>query len=217
MAKTIYDYWFVQFDFPDENGNPYKSSGGKMVWNDTTHPNLPAGWNTMHISELLEKQPSTTKLPTSAYNKFGQIPIVDQSANFIAGYTNDKTSILHQKAGYIVFGDHTRIVKYICFPFARGADGTQIISSNNVRMPNELFYQIIKHIDLSNYGYARHFKFLKESVIVLPTEAIANEYVKQVNKLHEYQTAILKENQYLTYLRDWLLPMLMNGQATIED
>jgi type I restriction enzyme S subunit len=217
MAKTIYDYWFVQFDFPDENGKPYKSSGGALLYNEVLKKEIPFGWTIDTLGNLLSKVPNSTKIPSTDFYDKGSIPVIDQSSDFIAGYTDDETSLLYNKTGYIVFGDHTRVVKYIRFPFARGADGTQVINSNNRCMPNELFYQVIKSIDLSNYGYARHFKYLKDTIIAIPSAKLANIYAEKVGKLYENQVSIMKENNALSQLRDWLLPMLMNGQATIED
>ena len=217
MAKTIYDYWFVQFDFPNENGKSYKSSGGALLYNEVLKKEIPFGWTIDTLGNLLSKVPNSTKIPAIDFYDKGSIPVIDQSSDFIAGYTDDETSVLYNKTGYIVFGDHTRVVKYICFPFARGADGTQIINSNTRCMPNELFYQVIKSIDLSNYGYARHFKYLKDTIIVIPSANLADIYAEKVGKWYENQVSIMKENNALSQLRDWLLPMLMNGQAIIED
>lgn len=217
MAKTIYDYWFVQFDFPDDNGKPYKSSGGALLYNEILKKEIPFGWTIDTLGNLLSKVPNSTKIPATDFYDKGSIPVIDQSSDFIAGYTDNETSLLYNKTGYIVFGDHTRVVKYIRFPFARGADGTQVINSNNRCMPNELFYQVIKSIDLSNYGYARHFKYLKETIIAIPSAKLANIYAEKVGKWYENQVSIMKENNALSQLRDWLLPMLMNGQATIEE
>ena len=217
MAKALYDYWFVQLEFPDKNGKPYKSSGGALLYNEVLKKEIPFGWTIDTLGNLLSKVPNSTKIPATDFCDKGSIPIIDQSSDFIAGYTDDETSLLSNKTGYIVFGDHTRVVKYIRFPFARGADGTQVINSNNRCMPNELFYQVIKSIDLSNYGYARHFKYLKDTIIAIPTANLADMYAEKVGKWYENQVSIMKENIALSQLRDWLLPMLMNGQATIGD
>ena len=217
MAKALYDYWFVQLDFPDKNGKPYKPSGGALLYNEVLKKEIPFGWTIDTLGNLLSKVPNSTKIPATDFCDKGSIPIIDQSSDFIAGYTDDETSLLSNKTGYIVFGDHTRVVKYIRFPFARGADGTQVINSNNRCMPNELFYQVIKSIDLSNYGYARHFKYLKDTIIAIPTANLADMYAEKVGKWYENQVSIMKENIALSQLRDWLLPMLMNGQATIGD
>ncbi|HEZ2011916.1 TPA: restriction endonuclease subunit S, partial [Neisseria meningitidis] len=157
MAKTLYDYWFVQFDFPDANGKPYKSSGGEIVFDETLKREIPKGWGSIELQSCLAKIPNTTKILNKDIKDFGKYPVVDQSQDFICGFTNDEKSILNPQDAHIIFGDHTRIVKLVNFQYARGADGTQVILSNNERMPNYLFYQIINQIDLSSYGYARHF------------------------------------------------------------
>lgn len=216
MAKTLYDYWFVQFDFPNENGKPYRTSGGKMIWNEQIKREIPQNWTSITIGEILDKVPNTSRILSSEYMREGAIPVIDQSSDFIAGYTNDYNSILESKSGYIVFGDHTRIVKYVRFPFARGADGTQILKSKNPCVPEELFYQIVDSIDLSNYGYARHFKFLKETPIVVPSKKVGDEFSRITSSIYEKQVKIVFENIELERLRDWLLPMLMNGQARVE-
>ncbi|MDO5327148.1 MAG: restriction endonuclease subunit S [Clostridia bacterium] len=213
MAKTLYDYWFVQFDFPDENGKPYRTSGGAMEKCKELGREVPKGWKPYKISELLAPIPNTVRIQTGEYKKEGAVPIIDQSASFIAGYTNEESALLFSDSGYIVFGDHTRIVKFIRFPFARGADGTQIIDSNSPCMPNELFYQAIRSINLSNQGYARHYKFLKDTMVIVPKETIAKLYQKIVSPLYEKISKIVFENVELEKLRDWLLPMLMNGQV----
>ncbi len=216
MAKTIYDYWFTQFDFPDENGKPYRTYGGTMEWNEQLKRKIPKGWTAETIGNLLSKTPNTTRIQTSDYLSDGSIPVVDQSSEFIAGYTNENSACLSAPSGYIVFGDHTRIVKYIRVPFARGADGTQILKSKTPCVPEELLYQIVRGVDLSNQGYARHFKFLKDTPMIVPKETVAQKYAEKVRPIHDMQTKLVFENVELTKLRDWLLPMLMNGQATVE-
>ena len=217
MANQLYEYWFMQFQFPNLYGNPYKTSGGSMKYNLLLKIQIPEAWQVQTLSSLLDKIPNTLRIQSSNYKATGRIPIIDQSTSLIAGYTNDQATLLHDKNGYIVFGDHTRIVKYILFPFARGADGTQILKSKSSCMPTELLYHTIKHIDLSNQGYARHFKFLKDSIIIVPSEDIAQQFAKKVSLWHEQQKQLLFENNELVKLRNWLLPMLMNGQATIDD
>ena len=128
MAKTIYDYWFVQFEFPDGNGNPYKTSGGALLYNEVLKKEISFGWTIDTLGNLLSKVPNSTKISATNFCDKGSIPVIDQSSNFIAGYTDDETSLLSNETGYIIFGDHTRVVKYIRFPFARGTDGTQVIS-----------------------------------------------------------------------------------------
>jgi len=217
MAKTLYDYWFVQFDFPDANGKPYKSSGGEMVFDETLKREIPKGWESVELQSCLAKVPSTVKILNKDIKDFGKYPVIDQSQDFICGFTDDEKSILNPQDTHIIFGDHTRIVKLVNFKYARGADGTQVILSNNERMPNYLFYQIINQIDLSSYGYARHFKFLKEFPIILPDKDISRKYNEIVNYFFIKIRNNIKQNHHLTQLRDFLLPMLMNGQVSVAE
>ncbi len=218
MAKTVYDYWFVQFDFPNAEGKPYKSSGGKMVWNEKLKREVPDGWEATTIASLLSLEgKSTIKIPSSEILLDGSIPVVDQSVDYIAGYTNNMDSIIKTDEPRIVFGDHTRILKFINFDFARGADGTQVLLSNNKRMPQHLFYHSLLKIDLSNYGYARHFKFLKEATTILPDEEVANKFEVLAKSNYLMIRDNILQNQQLSSLRDWLLPMLMNGQVRPMD
>ncbi|HEZ4184168.1 TPA: restriction endonuclease subunit S [Neisseria meningitidis] len=217
MAKTLYDYWFVQFDFPDANGKPYKSSGGEIVFDETLKREIPKGWGSIELQSCLAKIPNTTKILNKDIKDFGKYPVVDQSQDFICGFTNDEKSILNPQDAHIIFGDHTRIVKLVNFQYVRGADGTQVILSNNERMPNYLFYQIINQIDLSSYGYARHFKFLKEFKIILPSKDISQKYNEIANTFFVKVRNNIKQNHQLTQLRDFLLPMLMNGQVSVAE
>lgn len=217
MAKTLYDYWFVQFDFPDANGKPYKSSGGEIVFDETLKREIPKRWGSIELQSCLAKIPNTTKILNKDIKDFGKYPVVDQSQDFICGFTNDEKSILNPQDAHIIFGDHTRIVKLVNFQYARGADGTQVILSNNERMPNYLFYQIINQIDLSSYGYARHFKFLKEFKIILPSKDISQKYNEIANTFFVKVRNNIKQNHQLTQLRDFLLPMLMNGQVSVAE
>lgn len=216
MAKTLYDYWFVQFDFPDANGQPYKTTGGKMVYNKTLKREIPEGWNNGIIEEVIGKAPKANKVPAKEFNLSGLLPVIDQSQDFICGFTDDDTAKIKPETAHIIFGDHTRAVKLVNFEYARGADGTQVLVPNSENMPSYLLFQVVADIDLSNYGYARHYKFLKESKCVIPTSSIAQAYQEKVKPLHDKVKANIFQNHELQQLRDWLLPMLMNGQVTVK-
>ena len=82
MAKTLYDYWFVQFDFPDANGKPYKSSGGEMVFDETLKREIPKGWESVELQSCLAKVPSTVKILNKDIKDFGKYPVIDQSQDF---------------------------------------------------------------------------------------------------------------------------------------
>lgn len=216
MAKTLYDYWFVQFDFPDQNGKPYKSSGGKMIYNPELKREIPEGWGVESVGNLLDKVTKAEKIENNSIEFVGRIPVIDQSQKYIAGFTNNQSSLIQPQNGHVIFGDHTRVVKFINFDYARGADGTQVLISNNENISNILLYHMIEDFDLSNYGYARHFKFLKEKLVIVPDKKISLKFANKADVIYKKIRNNIFENQELNQLRDWLLPMLMNGQVKVE-
>lgn len=210
IIDIMFEYWFMQFDFPDIDGNPYKSSGGKMVFNELLKKDIPVGWDAKPLSELLSKIPVTKKYKTSEYLDNGEYPIIDQSERFIAGYTNEEEDVLNID-NCIVFGDHTKILKYVNFDFARGADGTQIIASNNENLSNFILYLQLKQFNLVSQGYSRYFKFLKEKIIIIPTKEICNEFISKVeNKYKEFYTKFnsLHEENFF----EFILPTFFNNK-----
>lgn len=216
MAKRLYDYWFVQFDFPNEEGKPYKTSGGKMVWNEVLKRKIPEGWEVVQIQSILDKYPSTKRFNTSEYLYDGKYPIVDQdSSSFIAGYTNEENGLLKQFPA-VLFGDHSTCVKFLNFEFCRGADGTQILYSNEDRIKPYYLYLAVKSLIIPNQGYSRHFKYLKELPVILPSLELADKFQKIVKPTYEKKTKCDKQIEKLSRLRDRLLPLLMNGQVEVE-
>lgn len=216
MAKQLYDYWFVQFDFPDENGKPYKSSGGKMVWNEKLKREIPEGWEVKMIGDILDKVISTPRLTTDEYQTKGIYPIIDQATDiYFAGFTDRKDAVVEQYPA-VIFGDHSCAVKYVNFPFVRGADGTQVMLSKVPEISIEYLYFVVKSIKV-NKGYARHYSFIKDSPIIVPSIEISNKFKIITEKLYIQYKNYKLESIHLTHLRDSLLPMLMNGQVTIEE
>lgn len=215
MAKTIYDYWFLQYEFPNEEGKPYKSSDGKMVYNKQLKKEIPEGWTIKKIEEILSKIPNTYKYNSAEYKEKGQYPIIDQSSNYICGYT-DKEEDLLKLENCIVFGDHTKFVKYVNFNFARGADGTQIINSSEENLPNYLLYMQINDMQLVSQGYSRYYKFLKDKYVFIPNIKVSNMYMNKMNMALEKIKKCREENYQLQNLRDYLLPLLMNGQVSFK-
>ncbi|MFN5588665.1 MAG: hypothetical protein ACK48P_02405, partial [Holosporales bacterium] len=140
--------------------------GGKRHGEARNHPVLPEGWAYCNFSDCLEKLhlPVKEKLQTKDYQKSGHYPIIDQGQDLIAGWTDTVSSVISEPLPLIIFGDHTRAFKYVDFPFARGADGTQLlkpIASINVLY----FYYVCLSIDIQNRGYNRHYSILKEKVV----------------------------------------------------
>lgn len=119
------------------------------------------------VGELLDAVPRQPKIKRSAYQESGRYPIVDQSQADIAGYTDDESWLYQGELPVVIFGDHTRVLKFVNFPFCVGADGTQLlrpVTGNDIRY----FYYALRNVDLTNYGYERHFKYLKEAEIPAP-------------------------------------------------
>ena len=202
-AQRLYKEWFVDLRFPGHENT-------KIV------DGVPEGWEKKKVGDLIAKVQRTKQVPANEYLKTGSIPVIDQSRNYIAGYTNDSECLVIVTTPYIVFGDHTRVLKYIPFSFAKGADGTQLIMSNDLkRMPQSLFYISLIGIDLSNYSYARHFKYLKEESILVPSVNIATSYDNIVAKYHHNIQKNRENIRLLTEARDRLLPKLMSGEIAV--
>lgn len=201
-AQRLYKEWFVDLRFP----------GYEDV---EVVDGVPEGWKKEHIGDLIKKVTRTKQIKTAEYLPEGTFPIIDQSRDFVAGYTNDQEAVVDMGCPVIVFGDHTRILKYIQFPFAKGADGTQLIISNNENMPQSLLYSSLVAVDLSNYHYARHFKYLKAENILVPSREIAKEFDWYVSPmLLQIQQLRNMENK-AAEARDRLLPKLMSGEIEV--
>ena len=201
-AQRLYKEWFVNLRFPGHEHT-------KIV------DGVPEGWDRMPVGSLIGKVDRTKQIPTSEYLPNGKIPVIDQSREFIAGYTNDVQAIVKSKAPIIVFGDHTRILKLVQFPFAKGADGTQLIISASERMPQRLLYCSLMNIDLSNYHYARHFKYLKSEIILLPSKGIADDFEKITDPVFKKIQSCRDQCCWGQEARDRLLPKLMSGEVEV--
>ena len=202
-AQRLYKEWFVDLHFPGHEN-------AKIV------DGVPEGWEKKYVGDMISKIQRTKQVTASNYQASGKIPVIDQSRNYIAGYTDDAECLVKVTVPYIVFGDHTRILKYIPFSFAKGADGTQLIMSNDLdRMPQTLFYNSLIEIDLSNYSYARHFKYLKEESVLLPSEQVARKYDSIVSKYYQNIQRSREQIRLLTEARDRLLPKLMSGEIAV--
>ena len=213
MAKQLYDYWFVQFDFPNEEGKPYKSSGGNMVWNEKLKREIPEGWEVTNIGFILDKVISTPRVSTDYYLPNGLFPIIDQTTDvYYAGFTNKKDAVVNQFPA-VIFGDHSCAVKFVNFPFVRGADGTQVMLSKNANISIEYLYYVVKDIKIGK-GYARHYSFLKEQPIVVPAQKEARTFKDMTQVIFEQITRNRIEILTLTKQRDELIPLLMNGQVS---
>lgn len=200
-ARLLYKEWFVHLRFPGHEHT-------KII------KGIPEGWKMIQVKELLSKVKRPGKIQMNEYLKEGSIPCIDQSREFIGGYTENKDALIDDLP-MIVFGDHTRILKFIDFPFACGADGTQLISSNDPYLSQEYFFFALDAIDLSNYFYARHFKFLKDQYMPRPINRLIEQFTDVVKPIMRQIKILRQQDHYLSNARDLLLPRLMNGAIAV--
>lgn len=238
LAKTIYDYWFVQFDFPDRNGKPYKSSGGEMVYNKECDRAIPAGWEIGTLFDLGDivggSTPSTQNLLNFCNNGTAWITPKDLSGNvgnkFISKGNLDVTEIGIKEASLKIYPKESVLLS------TRAPIGYMAISRNDFTtnqgfksfIPNKefsthfIYYTIQSSLKtIIQYASGSTFKeisatTLKSIKVCLPKRSISNLFTQKVSPIFRRQDILEKENQQLTQLRDWLLPMLMNGQISVK-
>lgn len=223
MAKTIYDYWFLQFEFPNEEGKPYKSSGGKMVWNEELKREIPEGWevkNIFNVADIIYGFP----LSVEKFNKNGNIPVIrirDIISNSISAYTNELFDEKYlTKEGDLLIGMDGNFQMNFWF---RDGDcvNQRITRIREIDYPNYLIMLQIKpfiekkvdSVARSTVGHLSD-KDMKSLKILIPNNfGIYTPFKSILNK----QLLVTKENQELTSLRDFLLPLLMNGQVGFKN
>ncbi len=155
-----------------------------------------------------------TKLQTSDYLDEGAFPIIDQGAAFICGYTDDAAALWPYALPVVVFGDHTRILKFVDFPFAIGADGTQCMTSAPGVDARYLYYAL-QSLDLRGEGYARHFKLLKEKSIPVPDLHKQVEIADQLFAQEKSISAAEQTTQRLLATKRALLFDLLSGRVPV--
>lgn len=232
MSKQLYDYWFVQFDFPDENGKPYKSSGGKMVYNEKLKREIPEGWevkNLFHIANYYNGLACQNFRPQKDELCLPVIKIKEMHN----GFTSETELASHRipqeakiRRGDVLFA-WSASLEVMLWGYGMGALNQHIfkVTSNNGYPRSFYFYQL--------KDYVGHFKkiaeakkttmghitqdHLEQSLIVVPPSLdLPNLLEERLKPMFDKMVSLTYENRRLTHLRDLLLPMLMNGQVTIE-
>lgn len=126
------------------------------------------GWEIKPFEEILEKVKYSKKIPKQQYKKRGTYPIVSQEQEIISGFWDEKNDLFRLNKPIVIFGDHTKVVKYIDFDFVIGADGVKILSPTEEILTKYLYYFVLS-VNLRDLGYARHFRLLKEQKIPVPS------------------------------------------------
>ena len=239
----LYDYWFTQFDFPDENGKPYRASGGQMVWNEDAKKDIPVGWNCAKLSDAVEgirtglnprdnfklgngaiKYITVKNLRSDGILDFSGCDTIDETARAIVHRRSDVCT------GDILFASIAPLGR--CHLVQESPQDWDInesvfsIRCNKITVTPEYLYMhlqgeaFVKKSTACSTGSV--FKGIRintllDSRMLLPPMQIVEKFSKQTKPIFSLQYKLNKEIQALTQLRDWLLPMLMNGQATISD
>ncbi len=237
MAKTLYDYWFVQFDFPDKDGKPYKTSGGKMVWNEDLKRAIPEGWTSGTLLDLGEIIGGSTPpreiddyftsngtawitpkdLSLNTGNKFitrGELDVSDKGIKAASLNIMPKGTILlssRAPIGYLAISrEHVTTNQ-----------GFKSFVPRNGYSTEYVYYSIQNMIPtIENNSAGSTFKevsgsTLKAIKVGLPDTEIIQNYTSMVENIFNRQDNLERQNQTLAELRDWLLPMLMNGQVQV--
>ena len=233
MSKMLYDYWFVQFDFPDANGKPYKSSGGKMAYNATLKREIPSGWhdsNVLAVADLLGGGTPTKKKP---HYWGGDIPFftpTDADGSIFKFSTTDYITSEGLK------GSSTKLFsKHTVFITARGSVGRLVLAGVDMAMNQScyalraktgtshvfLFFlakELIHHLHVKSSGSVFDSivsNDIELTKLAIPKGEVIEMFAAVVEPAFEKIANNTKENQQLAQLRDWLLPLLMNGQVTV--
>ena len=232
----LYDYWFTQFDFPDNDGNPYQTSGGKMVWNDTLKRNIPENWKVQSvISNCLSSiiKPGVEIFNTKTYLATADVKGTSISTGTIVDYDGrESRANMQPSINSVWFAKMKNSIKHLYL----NKEMQPIISSSILSTGfcglqcNEISFEYIASY-VSNAYFEIHKDMLahgatQEAVnnddlagvhIIIPEDTVLRAYHETTQAIYAQISKNICENQELVKLRDWLLPMLMNGQATISD
>jgi type I restriction enzyme S subunit len=126
------------------------------------------GWEIKKFEDCLEKVVYTKKIPRKDFHEVGEYPIISQEHEFVNGFWNNSNDLFKVKKPIVIFGDHTKVLKYVDFDFVLGADGVKILEPKN-SIDTRFFFYFLQNINLGNLGYARHFRLLKEISVIYPT------------------------------------------------
>ena len=236
MAKQLYDYWFVQFDFPNEEGKPYKSSGGAMVWNEKLKREIPTSFDVKSLSEIIEVKDGTHDSPKPQDNGYFLLTskhLTERGLDYASAYkiskedyesinkrskvdTNDILFSMIGTIGNSYFVEETKINFAI--------KNMALFKTSAKRWFSEYMYLYLSSCDYKHYegnslsGSIQKFVSLRtlRDMPILYHEDIIKVFAKEVRNIITMMVNLRKENIELTKQRDELLPLLMNGQASVN-
>ena len=231
MAKTLYDYWFVQFDFPDQNGKPYKSSGGKMVYHPELKREIPEGWGVdslWNIANFYNGLAMQKYRPVTTEDDY--LPVI-KIREMMNGFTKDteKARLDIPTEAVVERGDilfsWSATLEVIIWGKERGALNQHIFKVTSDTYPKSFIYfelksylkvfKAIAELRKTTMGHITQ-DHLKQAKIVVPPIELISKIDAQLQHIMSEKQILENQNQELTQLRDWLLPMLMNGQVKVE-
>ena len=211
MAKQLYDYWFVQFDFPNEEGKPYKSSGGAMVWNDKLKREIPQGWDFCFLEDLLTIRNGRDHkhLADGIYPVYGS----GGEMRKVSEYLYDGESVLMPRKGSL------NNIMYVNEAF--WTVDTMFYSEMKLSNCAKYIYYTIKDIDFTRWNSGTGVPSMTSSTLysiklVKPQNETLKKFDEMISPLFEHMKQISEQNVVLTKQRDELLPLLMNGQASVN-
>ncbi|EFG54892.1 restriction endonuclease subunit S [Lactobacillus amylolyticus] len=215
MAKTIYNYWFLQFEFPDKDGKPYKSNGGKMVWNEQLKQEIPEGWEVNTLKEIL-KENIKSKVKVKEAAEIGKVPFFTSGEAILFV---DKPIVSGLNC-YLNTGGNAGI-KWFYGDASYSTDTWSLTCDSDMKY---LLPFILKGIEPSmdkKFFQGTGLKHLQKNllrnyIITIPDKNTIDRFKKIVNNSFKQQSKLFNENLQLKSMRDFLLPMLMNGQVTID-
>ena len=243
MAKTLYDYWFVQFDFPDQNGKPYKSSGGKMVYNPELKREIPEGWGVEKLKDKLSVSRGISYKTENIKDNIGTPMINLASIDINRNYKSTglkffngeylKEKIVSGGDLLIACTDLTRNAEIVGSPIIVPFDEQNYVFSMDLAKIDSKVDYINKYYLYSTLRTEHYHNYIKNWAsgtnvlhlnidgiswysIAIPPVELQKEYSKIIINFSKKTNKNIQENQELTQLRDWLLPILMNGQVKVE-
>lgn len=237
MAKQLYDYWFVQFDFPNEDGKPYKSSGGAMTYNERLKREIPIGWEVENLIDFAEIKNGATPSTAVEANYGGDIvwitpkDLSDQQSKFVyqgernitkQGFDSCSTSILPTNSVLMSSRAPIGLVSIAKHEVCTN-QGFKSFIPKSISDSIYLYYYINHHIkQIEQLGTGTTFKevsrddLCKFPILTIGAKNIYVQWIELQNGIADKQLALTKEIAALTKQRDELLPLLMNGQATVN-